>query len=183
MTSRTTSGLGTSGRITSGTLRCVGLLLLGAGSAGCAGASAPVTIAAAEPTAIEIVPVSFELRERVTIDNAGAVRLGVGLFGNLSSDGRLVGSDGTVIATLSRDGVVRIGDTPSFRIASEGVPQAFPILEGHEGPPAYFMDESSLVVGETNQAIPVAGYRQGAADETLFVASVIVGLRPDAWVD
>lgn len=160
-----------------------GLLVCFALLVGCAGASTPTPVASTEPTAIEIVPISFRLWEPVAIDMDGGVHLGVGLFGNLSADGRLTRSDGTVIATLASDGSVRMGDatTPVFRITRDGIPQALPITNGEEGPPAYYMDDASLVIGATNQVVPVAGYRRGASDETLFVASVIVGTRDDVW--
>lgn len=150
---------------------------------GCASASTPRPIASTEPMAIEIVPISFRLWEPVVIDVDGAVHLGVGLFGSLSADGRLTRSDGSVIATLANDGSVRIGEatTPAFRITRDGIPQALPITNGQEGPAAYYMDDASLVIGATNQVVPVAGYRRGASDETLFVASVIVGTREDVW--
>jgi len=151
--------------------------------AGCAGASAnQPALAAVSPASIEIVPVSFQLWERVSISGDGSVRLGVGLFGNLSSDGRLVRSDGTLIATLSEEGLVRIGASgPAFRVTLEGVAQALTIENGEEGPPAYYIDEDRLVIGATNQMLPIEGFRHGAEAETLFVASVIVGTREDVW--
>jgi hypothetical protein len=157
---------------------CCALLL-----AGCAGTHRPVVSATAAPATIEIVPVSFRLWELVTINHDGGVHLGIGLFGNLTSDGRLTRSDGTLIATLDADGMVRIAGAadPTFHITHDGVPQALPIVNGEEGPPAYYMDDASLVVGANNSSTPVAGYRQDAAAETLFVASVIVGTREDAW--
>lgn len=157
---------------------CVFLLV------GCASATAnQPALAVVPPASIEIVPVSFQLWERVTIHNDGEVRLGVGLFGNLSADGRLVRSDGTLIATLAEDGMVRIGDSgaPAFRITQEGIHQALPITNGTEGPPAYYIDENTLVIGATNQTLPIEGFRRGAESETLFVASVIVGTREDVW--
>lgn len=157
---------------------CVFLLV------GCAGATANhPALAVVPPASIEIVPVSFQLWERVSIRSDGEVRLGMGLFGNLSADGRLVRSDGVLIATLAEDGMVRIGDSgaPAFRITQAGIRQALPIANGIEGAPAYYIDGNTLVIGATNQTLPIEGYRPGAEPETLFVATVIVGTREDVW--
>jgi hypothetical protein len=123
-------------------------------------------------------PVSWAFFEPMSIDRDGVVTMGGRVLGTLS-DGRLVGSDGALLASVGADGYVSFeGEQTRTRISGLEVRE---VSDDGGADPVLRIEGDVLVIGTGRERMPVENLTPARTADVLLVSTFAVHAMAGAF--